>query len=210
MNPDDVKIAKKETSFQGYFRVDRYHLKHRLFEGGWSAEFTREVFERGHAACVVLYDADLDQVVLVEQFRIGAYAALSSPWWDDRASPWLVELVAGIIDEGETPEGVIRRETLEEAGCAVGEMVPVVKYLVSPGGSSETMYIFCGQVDAATADGVHGMTEEHENIRVITMPTEEVFRRLDEGRINNSMTIIGLQWLRQHHTELRARWRKSS
>jgi ADP-ribose pyrophosphatase len=72
------------------------------------------------------------------------------------------------------------------------------------------MYIFCGQVDAATADGVHGMTEEHENIRVITMPTEEVFRRLDEGRINNSMTIIGLQWLRQHHTELRARWRKSS
>jgi len=93
---------------------------------------TREIFERGHAVSVVLYDPDLDNLVFIEQFRPGALAAKSSPWFDADFSPWLVETVAGIIGEGETPEQVARREAVEEADCKILELEPVCHYLASP------------------------------------------------------------------------------
>ncbi len=210
MSPDDVKIIEKTTPFQGYFRVDRYKLTHALFEGGWSGEMTREVFERGHAVTVVLYDAHQDKLVLIEQFRPGAFAALSSPWFDGNTSPWLIETIAGIIDDGETPEQVARREAMEEAGCEIGDLIPVGRYLSSPGGSSESMFVYLGQVDASNTGGIHGLTEEHEDISVLVEPVETVFQWLDDGRIVNAMTIIALQWFRSRHTDLRERWKSSS
>ncbi len=209
MTPENVEIVEKTTPFQGYFRIDRYRLKHGLFEGGLSGEMTREVFERGHAATVVLYDPDLDLLVLIEQFRIGAFAALSSPWFEDDFSPWLVENVAGIIDEGETPEQVVRREAIEEADCKIQEIIPVCRYLVSPGGTSETIFVFCGRVDASNAGGIHGLDEEHENMRVLVKSPEEVFEWLDCGRICNAMTMIGLNWFRMNQQKIRDQWLKS-
>ena len=96
----DVEVIEKKTPFQGFFRLDHYRLKHRLFEGGWSSEMSREIFERGHAVSLLPYDPDLDRLVLIEQFRPGAYASLSSGWFNDDASPWLIECVAGIIEKG--------------------------------------------------------------------------------------------------------------
>ena len=171
------------------------------------AEISREIFERGHAGCCLLYDPDLDKLVLIEQFRIGALAALASPWFDeDETSPWLIEIIAGIIEDGEDPEAVVRREALEEAGCAIGEIEPLFHYLVSPGGSSESMFVFCGRVDASNAGGIHGLRHEGEDIRVLVADAQEVFAMLDQGRIINSMTLIPLQWFRAHHQELRRRW----
>jgi len=207
MTRDDVKIIERTTPFEGYFHIDRYRLKHTLFEGGWSGEMTREVFERGHAVTVVLYDADQDSLVLIEQFRPGAYAALASPWFDADASPWLIETVAGIIDAGETPEQVARREALEEAGCEIQDLIPVCHYLVSPGGTTESMFVFCGRVQAPKAGVVHGLIDEHENIRVLVEPVDVVLEWLDAGRIYNAMTIIGLEWFRNHHAEVRHQWR---
>jgi len=201
-------VIDRTRPFDGYFKIDRYTVRHRLFEGGWSEPFTREVFERGHAVVVLLYDADLDSLVLVEQFRIGAYAALSStPWWDADTSPWLVECVAGIIDGGETPEQVARREALEEAGCEVRELVPVQRIMASPGGCSETVFLFCGQVDASKAGGVHGLDDEHEDIRVLVVPVTEAFEWLESGRIVHSISIIALRWFLHRHRHLRAAWR---
>jgi ADP-ribose pyrophosphatase len=205
--PDGVEIENKETVYDGYFKVDKYTLKHRQFEGSWSGGFTREVFERGHAVAVLLYDADLDQVVLIEQFRIGAYAARNYHHWDDNHSPWLIEVVAGMVEEGEKLEDVARREAVEEANCAIKELVPVTHYLASPGGTSETMAIFCGQIDASNAGGVHGLDHEDEDIRVISVPTSEVLMMLDQGKINNAMTLIALQWFRLNHKSLRTKWR---
>ena len=131
LSPADVKVVERATPFQGYFRLDHYRLKHRLFEGGWSGEMSREVFERGHAVAVLPYDPDRDEVVLIEQFRPGAYAALASEWFDDGASPWLVECVAGIIDKGENPDDVARRELIEEPGvlAATGlEAIQLTQY----------------------------------------------------------------------------------
>jgi len=207
LTPDDVEVVERTTPFQGYFRLDHYRLKHRLFEGGWSGEMSREVFERGHAVCVLPYDPDRDEVVFIEQFRPGAYAALASEWFDDGASPWLVECVAGIIEKGENPDDVARREMIEETGLEVSQLTRVFHYLVSPGGSTESVFLYCGRVDAADAGGVYGMTEEHENIRVFSVSAEEAFAMMDQGRINNAMTLIGLQWLKANRGRIRAEWR---
>lgn len=208
MKRKDVTVVEKSRPFDGYFKVDRYTVRHRLYEGGWSEPFTREVFERGHATVVLLYDADLDALVLVEQFRVGAYAALTtSPWWEDDFSPWLVECVAGIIDEGESPEQVARREAVEEAGCEIGEIIPVQRIMASPGGSSETVFLFCGQVDASRVAGFHGLDDEHEDIRVIRVPAAEAFEWLESGRIVHSISIIALRWFHDRHRHLRASWR---
>ncbi|MEQ9042524.1 MAG: NUDIX domain-containing protein [Alphaproteobacteria bacterium] len=194
-----VEIRDKQTVFQGYFRVDRYLLRHELHEGGWSGEIKREVFERGHAAGLLGYDPARDEVLLIEQFRIGAYAA--------NYPSWVTEIVAGIIEDGESPEDVVRREIVEEAGCEVGELIPIADYLVSPGGTSETMTLFCGWVDLKDAGGIHGLDHEQEDIRVLAMPRKEAVKRLRERRIKNSMTIIALQWLELNHEALRKSWR---
>ena len=180
-----------------------------MFEGGWSGEIEREVFERGHSVTVLLFDPDRDKLVFIEQFRPGAYAALASPWFDNGASPWLIECVAGIIEPGESPEDVARREAIEEADCEVSDIVPVCHYLVSPGGSSESVFVYCGRVSAPKGGGIHGLSQEHENIRVVVVSPDEAFQWLDDGRFTNSMTLVTLQWFRFNIEDLRARWRGS-
>ncbi len=199
MNENDVEIIEKKVVYRGYFRIDRYRLRHRLFAGGWSPELVREVFERGHVAAVLPYDPASDSVVLIEQFRIGACAA--------KFAPWLVEIVAGVIEEGESPEEVARRETMEETGCAVQDLAPVYTYLVSPGGTSESVNLFCGRVDARNAGGIHGNRSEHEDIRVGAVPFAEAAAKLKSGEIANGLALIALQWLAMNRDELRRRWR---
>jgi len=207
MDSKDVEITDKQAAFDGYFRVDRYLLRHRKFDGEMGTELTREIFERGHAVCCLLYDPVLDKLVLIEQFRLGAYAALSSPWYDaHKTSPWLIEIVAGIIEDGEDPEQVVRREVREEAGCDVLQIEPLFHYLVTPGGSSESMFSYVGRVDASNIGGIHGLDAEGEDIRVFAIDVAEALQWLDQGRIVNSMTMMPLQWLRVNHRALQARW----
>ncbi len=203
----DVETIEKTTVYQGYFRIDRHVLRHRRFDGGWTEPITREVFERGHAAAVLLYDPDLDQLVLIEQFRIGVLAAADAPEVAETFSPWLIEIVAGIIDEGETPEAVVRREAKEEAGCTVGALEPACMMFASPGAASETIRIFCGCVDAAHAGGIHGLAHEHEDIRVFPVAPEEAFRRLDAGEVINATAMVALHWFRVNHARIHAQWR---
>jgi ADP-ribose pyrophosphatase len=196
--PDSVKILRAETVFRGYFRVDRYTLRHRMHEGGWTGPMTREIFERGHAVAVLLYDPWGDSVVLVEQFRMPALTG--------GKAPWQIEVVAGIIDTEETPEAVAHRETHEEAGETLYDLIPLYHYLVSPGGTSETVHLYCGICDSRQAGGVHGLDEEHEDIRVIVHPFEQAWAMLSDGRIQNAPTIMALQWLALNREGLRARY----
>lgn len=208
MTRDDVEVITHQTAYRGYFRLDRYRLRHRLFAGGWSRPMERELLERGHAVAVLAYDPDLDRLLLIEQFRIGAFAAAGAPSVAADFSPWLLEIVAGIIDEGESLEEVARREMVEESGCAVGELIPVCRFLVTPGASSETVNIYCGRVDASGAGGVHGLPGEHEDIRVLSVPSEEAFRWLDEGRFVNATAVVAIQWFRLNRERVRALWRR--
>jgi len=207
MTPDDVEIIEKTTPFKGYCRIEHYLFKHRLFEDGWSDVLSRELLERGHAAAVLLYDPDMDKLVMIEQFRIGVLAALSSPLVQDDLSPWELECVAGMIDEKDSgPEDVVRREAVEEAGCTVTDLLPIRHYFSSPGCSSESVYLYCGRTDATNAGGIHGLDHEHEDIRVFTVTPDEAFKLLDEGKITNSMTLIALQWFQINRDIVRDKW----
>jgi len=206
MNRDDVVIIDKIQAFKSYVRVNIYQLKHKLFDGGQSAEISREVIDRGHAAAALLYDPDLNLLVLIEQFRSGAFAAMTSKLIPTNESPWLIECVAGIIEDGESPEEVIRREAVEEADCVIQELVPLFHYYSSPGCMSESVFLFCGRVDASKAGGIHGLDGEGEDIRVFTATPEEAFDWVATGRINNGMTVIALQWLQQNQESLSRKW----
>ena len=131
----DVTIERNDVAFQGFFRMSKLTIKHALFEGGQSPSLTRERFDRGPAVGVLLYDSALDTVVLIEQFRIGA---LSEP------SPWIFELVAGMVETGEQPEEVARREAQEEAGAHINQLMHICDYLVSPGGTDEKLHVYLG------------------------------------------------------------------
>ncbi|MEJ2507915.1 MAG: NUDIX domain-containing protein [Gammaproteobacteria bacterium] len=198
MDEPRIEIVSEDLAYEGFFRLYRYRLRHRLFGGGWSPVISRELFERGHAAAILPYDPRLDAVVLIEQFRIGA---LQEP-----GGPWLMEIVAGIIEPAEHGEAVVRREAEEEAGCVIGEVERICRYLVSPGGTSETMDLFCGRVDAAGVGGIYGLDAEDEDIRAVVVPFQEAWAMLERGRLNSAAPIIALQWLQLNRVRLRAAW----
>ena len=209
MSDLDLDLVETTTVYSGYFRIDKHVLRHRRFDGGWTGTMTREVFERGHAAAIILYDPDLDRLVLIEQFRIGTFAAADDPEVGETFSPWLIEVVAGIIEDGETPEAVVRREAEEEAGCTVGALEHACLIFASPGASSETIRIYCGRVDASRAGGCHGLHSENEDIRVLAVDPEDAFRRLDGGEVLNATAVVALHWFRAHRARLQAAWRSS-
>ena len=183
----DLQIINKQPLYSGFFECNEYTFKHKLFAGGWSPEIKREIFERGHAAAVLPYDIKNDTVVLIEQFRFGAI--------ETDQSPWLLELVAGIIEVGEKPEEVMQREALEEAGVTIESSQFIMNCLLSPGGSTEHVDIYIGSVDSTTAGGLHGLEEEGEDIRVQVVPRETAYQWVLQGKINNSATVIALLWL---------------
>ena len=200
---DDLQILGRETVYHGFFRIDRYRLRHRLHAGGWSAEMSREVFERGRAVGLLLYDPVVDAVVMVEQFRLPAHLA------GFRAQQ--LEIVAGIVDADETDTDVARREAREEAGLAIaGELVPIHRYLTSPGGTTETVTLFCARVDAREAGGIHGLADEHEDIKVVVKSYRQIRRLLRDDRIENGFALLALYWLAEHRQMLRRRWSRAS
>ena len=191
IRPLKFKIHNKESLFDGFFQLNRYQIQHELFAGGWNKPFRREVFERGQAVAVLLLDLKKESLVLIEQFRPGA---IDTEGGD--SNPWLLELVAGMIEENELPEDVVKRETLEEAGCEVIRLTKICEYFVSPGGSSEKIWLYLGEINAENLGEFGGLAEENEDIKIHLLTVEKAFNLLDNNRINNAMTLIGLQWLR--------------
>lgn len=193
----DVECQHEESLFEGFFRLERRTLRHRLFGGGWSAPVVREVHVRHDAVGVVLYDVARDAVVLVEQIRAGAL--------HDPLSPWKLEPVAGLIEAGETPAEVAHREAREEAGCEIDELIELYTYYPSPGACSEQVTLYCGLVDSEGVGGVHGLDHEHEDIQVHVLPFLDAWALLEAGRLDNAMCLIAIHWLARERASLRAR-----
>jgi len=188
------KLEQHLTLFEKYFRLDEYSITHKLFGGGSSPVFTREIFERGVVVAVLPFDPQRGKVVLIEQFRAGAL--------DDADGPWLIECVAGVIDAGESEEQVALRESHEEAGCTISKLETISRYYVSPGGTSEHCSLFCGIVDSEGVGGIHGLPHEHEDIRVMVVDAAQAYAWVHEGKIRSSATIIALQWLQLNQARL--------
>ena len=193
-----VDIETHEVCHDGFFRLERFSLRHTLFDGGMSPPLARELFERGHAVAVLPYDPVHDAVVLIEQFRIGAL--------EREGGPWLLEIVAGVIDGDESPEAVARREAVEEADLHLGRLEKICRFYVSPGGTSESIHLYCGEVDSPGAGGIHGLAEEGEDIRVFAEPLDDALERLAAGEIDSASPVIALQWLALNRMRLRREW----
>ncbi|MBT2337903.1 MULTISPECIES: NUDIX domain-containing protein [Pseudomonas] len=196
--PTTVDIVQRDNCYQGFYKLDRVRLRHELFAGGMSREISRELFVRHDAVCVLPYDPQRDEVVLIEQFRVGAMGKTSNPW--------LVELVAGLIDKDEQPEEVAHREAQEEAGLVFAALWPMTRYFPSPGGSNEFVHLYLGRCDSTGAGGLHGLEEEAEDIRVKTWAFEDALQAVRDGRICNAASIIALQWLALNRDEVRGLW----
>ena len=199
--PSDIEVLEKTTVFRGYFRVDAYILRHGKFGGGWTGVMRREVFERGHAAAVLPYDPERGVFVMCEQFRVGAYLA--------RMNPWQLEIVAGIIEDGETPEDVCLREAEEEAGRTITDLWSIQRYLASPGATTETIQLYLGRISAEGAGGIFGLASEHEDIRAAIMTEAELKAAMEAGEITNGATLIAVQWFFLNRERILQKWRVS-
>lgn len=201
---DDVEVLEKKTVYQRFFTFLEYRLRHRLYRGGWSEPLTRELFVPDDAVGVLLYDPGRDALALIEQIRVGVIGSASAQ--RNGISPWLLELVAGVIEDGETPEQVARREAEEEAGVTVQELEPIAEYFSSPGGSNEYMTLYLGRADLGGVGGFHGLEHEHEDIRVFVVPATELAGMVQRGEIQNAHLLIAAQWFGVHHQRLRQQW----
>lgn len=187
----------RKTLFKGFFQLDSVTLRHCRFDGE-EQEVEREIFMRGDAVAVLLYDPAAEQVVLVEQIRSGAL--------DHPQGPWCLELVAGMVEEGEQPIDVARREALEESGAELGEIEKICRYMSSPGGSREYIDLFCASVDSRQLGGIYGVDGEGEDIKVHLVTREAALAMVEDGSIDNAATIIALQWLALHHQRIKQCW----
>jgi ADP-ribose pyrophosphatase len=194
----DVRLLESKVAYQGHFVLRKLTLQHRCFKGGWSEPLVRELFERGDAVGVLPYNPVDDSVVLIEQFRPGAIRG--------DASPWMLELIAGVVEPGEDDLDVVHREAMEEAGCEVSELVPIASFVPSAGACSEQVRLFCGRVSSAAIGGIRGLQDEGEDILVHSVLREDALRMVAEDRIPNGHTLIALQWLQIHGDSLRERW----
>lgn len=190
---EDFEIKENNSVYEGFFHVKRFLLRHRSFSGEWSAWVSREQIRRADAVAAILFDPKNESLVMVEQFRTG----LVNVYPDQ--SPWLLEVVAGLLEPGESTEDALRREAKEETDCDITQLLKITDFYNSPGGFAEKTTLYCGIVDSKDKVGVMGQAHEHEDIRVHVLPVEEVLTALTQGKwLTSSSTVIALQWLSYH------------
>ena len=194
---DDVDILSKQSLYNGFFNMTKITFRHKLFNGGWSENIDRELFERGHAVALLPYDPITDKVILIEQVRVGAL---------ESDNPWQYEIVAGMIDKDQTSEQVAIREADEEAGIKVSNLEKISSFYPSSGGCTEQLDVFIGFTDASKATGIHGLDDENEDIRVHVFTREEAYALVTSGIIENAASIIALQWVELNISRLRSQW----
>lgn len=183
-----VDILEEDTIFQEHiFTIKRARLRHEKFDGTMSEEIVRMSFERGDSVAAVLHNVHDDTVLFTEQFRYPTVAD---------GTGWMLELPAGVVEAGEDPYDTIKRELIEEIGYEVGSLRPIGQFYVSPGGTSERIFLYYATVTQAeqTSEG-GGVLHEGENIRRVAIKVSEALLKITTGEICDAKTIIGLQWV---------------
>lgn len=180
------ELLSEEPIYDGFYSLSRVHFKHTKFNGGWTGVVDREVLNRGNVIGVLAHDPKLDKVALVEQFRFGAK--------DKADNPWLMEIIAGMVEPGEQPQDVAVREAKEEAGLTLINPRLISQYYSSPSSTSEQVFVYYAETDLSDAGGVHGLDAEDEDILVHLVTGDEVIQMMAEGVIRNAISVVAVQW----------------
>lgn len=205
-NTEDVNVHRQDTVYDGFCKMQCLHLQHKLFSGGWSDTLSRECLLRPAAVSVLAYDPVLDKVVLVKQFRVGAYlrSTASKSLDSKRQTSWIIECVAGLMDKDtEDPAETARRELQEESGLQAKKLDLIHDVYVSPGASNERALMYYAEVDASQAGSFCGLKEEHEDIAVVVLSWEEFLDAKSQGNIDNAQCMLAFYWLQQNRDKLR-------
>lgn len=195
----DWKIHKSQIAYQGHFKVTKYELSHEKYNGDLSPLLQRELVNRNNAVAMVAYDPVTDEIVFVEQFRIGAI---------EEQQPWLIEIVAGLVEDHETPEQVVIRESQEEIGCQPDELIKIAGFYTTPGGNSEWVDLYIGKIAVANVAKTGGLENEGEDIKIIVVPATDISYMLSTGEVRSAIAIIGLQWFLMNRENIRQQWLK--
>ena len=201
-HPDAI-IVSQQRAWSGRFAVDLISFRHRRFDGTMSDIRTWELWRRGRAVALVPYDPVTDSVVLIEQFRLPALVA--------GIEPVLVELPAGLIEDGEDPEAAMHREMHEEMRLSADRLQRIGAYLLTAGGCDELLDLYVGRIHAPATgpDGIvghAGAEHEGEDIRTRVWPADKAIALALAGELPNSVTTIGLLWLAAKRQSLRKQW----
>lgn len=194
-----IEIRSVKSAFKGFFELAIYRLRHRRHDGGWTDEMEREIFLREPVVAVLPYDPLRDTVILLEQFRLPAHLSGFAAWQQ--------EIVAGIVEKGESLEEVALRECEEEAGFTPKALEKIMTYMPSQGACTEAVTLFVARMNSEGLGGLHGLDHEHEDILARVVPFAEAWNMLEAGKIQNSPAVIALQWLRLNHERIQRDWR---
>ena len=197
---DDVEELAQRQPYHGFFKVTETEITHRGFRGGASAPVTRSVFRIGPVTTVLPYDPGRDEVVLIEQWRVG-------PWVNQDPRPWSLEIIAGRIEPGEEAEATARREAVEEAGAHLRRLEEIGRFYASPGATDEYVHAYAAEADLTDVDGVHGLAAEQEDIRVVKLSYWAAMEALARGEVTAAPAALSLLWLARHRERLRVDWR---
>jgi nudix-type nucleoside diphosphatase (YffH/AdpP family) len=186
--PQRVKVERRRLILDDFFKVEEVYLSYEKFDGSMSPIVRRLNFERGDSVAAVLHHKERNSVLLVNQFKYPSYG---------KGPGWITEVVAGMIDPGESPEDAVRREILEETGYRTEKLVHISTFYVSPGGSSERIFLYYTEISGTgPSEKGGGLAEENEDVKLVEIPVDALFRQVERGEIADAKTILGLIWLR--------------
>ena len=181
-----VEVEKRKCILDDFFKVNEAHLRYERFDGQMSPLVRRLNFERGDSVAAVVFNLKTDRLLFVNQFKYPAY---------EKGPGWITEVVAGMINQDESPEAAARREIREELGYNILQIEHIATFYVSPGGSSERIILFYTEVDDGdkTDDG-GGVSSEDEDIITVNLSLEDALSQIQTGQIADAKTILGILW----------------
>jgi ADP-ribose pyrophosphatase len=194
LGKSDAKCLGRSALHHGFLHVHKYKIQHTMFSGKNTNPIYRELVLLPKSIGVILYDPQKNAVVMIEQFRMGAFL--------NNDDPWLLEIVAGFVENNETIVEAVKREVVEEANYKPEQVVHIADVLLSPGYSTEKMSLHCALINARNVSEVLGVAAENEDIRTHVFPVDKLYSMLEAGDINNAPAIIAIQWLKINQHKL--------